>query len=73
MPDKDENSEEDMEQLENLMRGFVKKGIMEQYIGEDGHFYFALTELGKEIAEELKNTEEHGEDYLDNYSGDDLE
>ena len=73
MPDKDESSEDKSEQIENLMRGFVKKGIMEQYVGEDGHFYFALTELGVEIAKELKAMQERGEDYLDDYSGDDLE
>jgi hypothetical protein len=70
MPHKHENPEEDNEQTEKMeviMRQFVKKGIMEQYIGEDGHFYFALTEFGKEIAKELKEMQERGEDYLDDY------
>ena len=70
MLDKEENPEEHNEQMENMetiMRQFVKKGIMEQYIGEDGHFYFALTEFGKEIAKELKEMQERGEDYLDDY------
>ena len=70
MPHKHENPEEDngqTEKMEVIMRQFVKKGIMEQYIGEDGHFYFALTEFGKEIAKELKEMQERGEDYLDDY------
>lgn len=67
--DKDESPEESYEQMENLMMNLVKKGIMEQYTGEDGEFYFGLTELGREIAKDLKDMKERGENYL----GDDLE
>ena len=39
--------------LEVLMMNLVNEGIMEQYIGEDGQFYFGLTEFGKEVAQEI--------------------
>ena len=29
----------------------MKKGMIEQLIGEDGHFYYELTEKGKKLAD----------------------
>ena len=43
----------DERDLESLMMSLVNEGIMEQYIGEDGQFYFGLTEFGKEVAQEI--------------------
>ena len=31
----------------------VKKGIIEQHTGDDGNFYFSLTDIGNEIAYDL--------------------
>ena len=31
----------------------VKKGIIEQHTGDDGNFYFSLTDIGNEIAIDL--------------------
>ena len=52
--------------LEVLMMSLVNEGIMEQYIGEDGQFYFGLTEFGKEVAQEISRMgfEEDDEDVL---------
>ena len=52
--------------LEVLMMNLVNEGIMEQYIGEDGQFYFGLTEFGKEVAQEISRMgfEEDDEDVL---------
>ena len=52
--------------LESLMMNLVNEGIMEQYIGEDGQFYFGLTELGKEVAQKISRMgfEEDDKDVL---------
>lgn len=31
----------------------VKKGIIEQHTGDDGDFYFSLTDIGNEMAHDL--------------------
>ena len=56
----------DERDLESLMVSLVNEGIMEQYIGEDGQFYFGLTEFGKEVAQEISRMgfEEDDEDVL---------
>ena len=56
----------DERDLESLMMNLVNEGIMEQYIGEDGQFYFGLTEFGKEVAQEISRMgfEEDDEDVL---------
>jgi|TARA_R100000353_G_C6491058_1_gene191718 predicted methyltransferase len=56
----------DERDLESLMMSLVNEGIMEQYIGEDGQFYFGLTEFGKEVAQEISRMgfEEDDEDVL---------
>jgi predicted methyltransferase len=56
----------DESDIESLMMNLVNEGIMEQYIGEDGQFYFGLTEFGKEVAQEISRMgfEEDDEDVL---------
>ena len=56
----------DESDIESLMMNLVNEGIMEQYIGEDGQFYFGLTEFGKEVAQEISRLgfEEDDEDVL---------
>ena len=37
-----------------VVEGLVKQGLVEPLIGEDGEFYFILTEEGKKVAEKRK-------------------
>jgi mRNA-degrading endonuclease YafQ of YafQ-DinJ toxin-antitoxin module len=39
--------------LEKTLEGLIQKGLMEPLIGEDGYFYYELTDLGKEVAKKL--------------------
>ena len=41
--------------LNEAVQGLVKKGILEQYIDQDGSFKFELTDLGSEVAEDIIN------------------
>ncbi len=41
------------ETLNQAVQGLVKKGVLEQYIDEDGDFSFQLTDLGTEVAEDI--------------------
>ena len=42
------------------VKNLMDKGIIDQLIGEDGRFYYVLTEAGKEIANTIKKKEEDG-------------
>ena len=42
------------------VKNLMDKGIIDQLIGEDGRFYYVLTEAGKEIAKTIKKKEEDG-------------
>lgn len=35
---------------DDQLRKLIKQGLVEQLIGEDGHFYYELTEMGKKVA-----------------------
>ena len=41
--------------LNDAVQGLVRKGILEQYIDQDGSFKFELTDLGSEVAEDIIN------------------
>ena len=41
--------------LNEAVQGLVRKGILEQYIDQDGSFKFELTDLGSEVAEDIIN------------------
>jgi len=41
-----------------IVENLVKEGLVEPLIGEDGGFYFILTEKGKKIAENRKRRDE---------------
>ena len=43
----------DIEDLGEDIRYLVNKGILEQHTGEDGRFYFSLTDIGTKIAEDM--------------------
>jgi len=36
-----------LESIEDALVGLMKEGLVDQLIGEDGHFYYTLTDLGK--------------------------
>ena len=38
------------ETLSEILIGLMKKGLVDQLVGEDGNFYYVLTELGEESA-----------------------
>jgi len=51
----------DAEITTSAVTNLVDKGLIEQYIDEDGNFKFTLTDLGRSIAKKLE------EDGLDNF------
>ena len=44
----------DAEITTSAVTNLVNKGLIEQYIDEDGNFKFTLTELGRSIAKKLE-------------------
>ena len=40
--------------MDNELRRLMKQGVVEQLIGEDGHFYYELTDKGKEITKKSR-------------------
>ena len=40
--------------LEKTLEGLIKRGLMEALVGEDGLFYYELTDKGREVAERLQ-------------------
>ena len=36
-------------------RKLMRQGLVEQLVGEDGHFYYELTDKGKEVAKNYRN------------------
>lgn len=46
------------ESIQESIMGLMKKGYVDQLIGEDGHFYYTLTDFGKDqmksIPEQIK-------------------
>ena len=39
--------------VEKMLIKLMKKGFVDQLIGEDGHFYYTLTDLGKETTKSI--------------------
>ena len=39
--------------LEKTLEGLIKRGLMEPLVGEDGYFYYELTDLGEKVAKKL--------------------
>ena len=58
--------EKDKNRLENgvekMLIKLMKKGLVDQLIGEDGHFYYVLTDSGKKI---IKALPPHIRNYFD--------
>ena len=58
--------EKDKNRLENgvekMLIKLMKKGLVDQLIGEDGHFYYVLTDSGKKI---IKGLPPHIRNYFD--------
>lgn len=50
-----------MDEVKNLM----DEGLVDQLIGEDGEFYYTLTEAGKEIGDNLQDEDDEGESWKD--------
>ena len=48
------NIEDSYDEVKSLM----DKGVIDQLVGEDGRFYYVLTDMGKEIAKEMKKKKE---------------
>ena len=46
---------------ELVVEKLVKQGLVEPLVGEDGQFYFTLTEEGKRLAQEKRNNKNGGE------------
>jgi hypothetical protein len=50
------------EQLSEAVANLVNRGILEQYIDENGEFVFGLTDFGKLVAQELKKEKDEDEE-----------
>ena len=48
--------------VEKMLVKLMKKGLVDQLIGEDGHFYYVLTDSGKKI---IKGLPPHIRKYFD--------
>ena len=48
----------DREEINAALAAMVKRGLVEQYIDENGEFVFALTEKGDRIANDLKSKDD---------------
>ena len=48
--------------VEKMLIKLMKKGLVDQLIGEDGHFYYVLTDSGKKI---IKGLPPHIRKYFD--------
>ena len=61
-----EYMQKDKDRLENgvekMLVKLMKKGLVDQLIGEDGHFYYVLTDSGKKI---IKGLPQHIRNYFD--------
>lgn len=49
--------------VQKMIVSLMKKGYVDQLIGEDGHFYYVLTKSGKDI---VRNLPPHIKKYFDN-------
>lgn len=43
-----QRQEKNQQNIEESIADLMKKGMIDQLVGEDGHFYYTLTDLGKE-------------------------
>jgi len=50
-----ENFEDD---LSSQIQDLVRRGLVEQYIDENGDFIFELTEIGKRVANDIRKSGE---------------
>lgn len=48
--------------LEEITYSLMNKGLVDQLIGEDGNFYYILTDLGKQSVKRMREKEEDGGD-----------
>jgi|DEB0MinimDraft_6_1074348.scaffolds.fasta_scaffold188452_1 hypothetical protein len=49
----------------NEVKSLMDMGIVDQLIGEDGEFYYTLTEAGKEIGDNLQDEDDEDESWKD--------
>ena len=47
------------EDISIMLREYVKRGMVEQSIDENGEFVFTLTDLGKQIFKDLNGGNKH--------------
>ena len=47
----------------NEVKNLMDMGIVDQLIGEDGKFYYTLTEAGKEIGDNLQDEDDEDESW----------
>ena len=51
-----------MEEVESDLKIMMDLGIVDQLVGEDGKFYYELTDTGKDIGENLTKEEDEEDD-----------
>jgi len=58
--------------LENTIERLIKQGLMQALIGEDGYFYYELTDLGEQEAKKLggESWPNNLKDFYDENGGD---
>jgi len=50
------------EELNETLKELVDKGLVEQYIDENGDFEFELTQLGREVGESISKLKNDSDD-----------
>tara|TARA_R110000765_G_scaffold333227_1_gene423803 strand:+ start:53 stop:400 length:348 start_codon:yes stop_codon:yes gene_type:complete len=54
----DEEPRDIFEDSYDEVKSLMDKGVIDQLVGEDGRFYYVLTDMGKEMAKAMKKKKE---------------
>lgn len=54
----DASAKDFMEELETDLKNMMDMGVVDQLVGEDGQFYYELTDAGKEMGKNLTEDDE---------------
>jgi hypothetical protein len=58
----DASAKDFMDEIQSDLKNMMDMGVVDQLIGEDGQFYYELTDAGKEMGENLTRREEEEEE-----------
>ena len=58
----DASARDFMDQIQSDLKNMMDMGVVDQLIGEDGQFYYELTDAGKEMGKNLTEEDEEDEE-----------